>query len=888
MIVKNQLAFHFLLICQSYYFGVARAGSIEGFPVIKGTQCQSRALPPGNVGVIAATSSLSEVGDDGNLTSVEGLVPNNLTPSIPYCPDGYVCGLSEESGTVLGLCKSCSGSSNKCAGSPDSIESLLGKAEAQECQEQCGIEKNTCSKSDPCPSGLFCNFENGPDSGFCEGCPLHMFYCENVDGNLSAEGLAACYKSCDRHCIPPVSLAMSNVTLAPGVSATNAETISDVNIMFGSPQMKRSGPVVDCGLGLTPCEGAEGAVCLIERGKAPFVNKTFNCHAGGGVAAVIYNTEASCENIDGTLHGKMVTIPVVSLTHLDGKEILKKASQMPEEAPLIVTVDVGGHDVLPENCILQCTKEIECAESGLTCNFDNIDFGDCKPEENRPFCNDGASSGTDYLPCSSDREFCDFSLGKRGFCNPCPDYDEACFFSDLNGLGVKECAAVCADDREEELEALNNAPCKFCPKGSFAIGDVGEGFISTGAEDSIVPCEFCASTSASTCKSIDQWDMAYPERTIRMFGRGVQCWAVAEFYRSLNIEADSLQCQSARSFNYICGCSDTSGYAGANTEDKQIALVWMPRVGAILSILGSMFMIIGVLRDPHKRKRVIGELIIFLCFFDIIGSIGYAFTSYPTPRQDYIYGAVGNPVSCTAQGFFIQLGTIALYANVSIAFYYLLIIQYSWREHTLRKSWVYRSLFVVPVILGCVFAFSGIPFYDNAVLWCNNSRNYWSEIPVMIGIGIATFVMINLCWFVWKSERASRRFRRHSEDERNSLSKAFFMQALVYLGSFYLTWPPYLALQLMIARGYAFSHYGFYLFAGTAVTLQGFWNFTFHTGLHTRTIGKKINRVWTSVRGMSTGSKSFLQSRSIAMVKSDDLGESPLSNGPVSSNAPAF
>lgn len=408
-----------------------------------------------------------------------------------------------------------------------------------------------------------------------------------------------------------------------------------------------------------------------------------------------------------------------------------------------------------------------------------------------------------------------------------------------------------------------------------------------------------------------------------MFGGGVECWAVAEFYRSLNIEADSSQCQSARFFNYICGCSDTSGYAGANTEDKQIALVWMPRVGAILSILvsnpfsnrnlivnivnllcydlicstlsycllrnqGSLFMIIGVLRDPHKRKRVIGELIMFLCFFDIIGSAGYAFTSYPTPREDYIYGAEGNKASCTAQGFFIQLGTIALYANVSIAFYYLLIIQYSWREHSLRKSWVYRSLFVVPVILGCVFAFAGIPFYDNAVLWCNNSRNYWSEIPVMIGIGIATFVMINLCWFVWKSERASRRFRRHSEEERNSLSKAFFMQALVYLGSFYLTWPPYLALQLMIARGYAFSHYGFYLFAGTAVTLQGFWNFTFHTGLHTRTIGKKINRVWTSVRGMSTGSKSFLQSRSIAMVKSDDLGESPLSNGPVSSNAPAF
>lgn len=284
-------------------------------------------------------------------------------------------------------------------------------------------------------------------------------------------------------------------------------------------------------------------------------------------------------------------------------------------------------------------------------------------------------------------------------------------------------------------------------------------------------------------------------------------------------------------------------------------------------------MIIGVLRDEQKKKKVIGELIIFLCCFDILGSIAYAFTSAPTPKDDYIYGSGGNEATCTAQGFFIQIGTIALYANVSIAFYYLLIIQYSWREHTLRRSWVYYALFGVPLLVGFTFAFAGIPFYNNVVLWCNNSRNYWSEIPVIIGIAIATVVMINLVWFVYKSERASKRFRRHSETERNSLSKTFFMQALVYLGSFYLTWPPYLALQLMIARGGAFSNYGFYLYAGTAVTLQGFWNFTFHTGLHTRSITKRISRVWTNVR-TAAGSRSFFASKSfIGKSSHDNFGQ---------------
>ena len=70
-----------------------------------------------------------------------------------------------------------------------------------------------------------------------------------------------------------------------------------------------------------------------------------------------------------------------------------------------------------------------------------------------------------------------------------------------------------------------------------------------------------------------------------MFGNGVECWAIAEFYRSLNIDADSDACDSARSFNYICGCSDSLGYAGANNKTKQAVLAWLPRVGAILSIL---------------------------------------------------------------------------------------------------------------------------------------------------------------------------------------------------------------------------------------------------------------------------------------------------------------
>ena len=81
--------------------------------------------------------------------------------------------------------------------------------------------------------------------------------------------------------------------------------------------------------------------------------------------------------------------------------------------------------------------------------------------------------------------------------------------------------------------------------------------------------------------------IAFLQISIPMFegGTEVKCWLVAEFYKSLNIRANTVACESARALNYICGCSDTSGYGGAVTDSKMKALVWFPRIGAILSIL---------------------------------------------------------------------------------------------------------------------------------------------------------------------------------------------------------------------------------------------------------------------------------------------------------------
>jgi len=834
----------------------------ESIPKIDGTPCTSRTL--------RHTSTLP---DNNNITTDDNWYDNveesDTVPNIfpQHCPDGYFCDLTRNDfklavDEVFGICKTCSGSSENCMSIPTMTESTTGpdflsysieKAIAEECQEQCGAGTNTCSSTTECLPGLFCNFENDGESGHCEGCPPHRYEC--ITKNLTSQGLNACDSSCSIHCYSRATLGISILeterSIDKSAPARVFSFIDDARSFHDSPQLSSIGPIVDCKLGLEPCEDAEGSVCLIERGIIDFKDKAMNCFLGGGIASVIYNVEQNCENFDGSLWGHDIYIPVVSLTYLDGKAILDQAKAMPLGTPLLATVEVGGNDVTPEKCVLGCTKQDECEGTDLMCNWDNGEFGDCTAESFRTTCNDEAYLSTEHLLCTNDREFCDYSKGALGECLACPKIDGACFFSDLNSQGAIECNEKCAGGSSTEIESKS---CKFCTEGGFTLKDISDGFETTEKEEVTTPCEFCAYSSESTCSSVHRWDMMHPYRNITLFGTRVECWAAAEFYRGMNIEANTVVCDSARTLNYICGCSDSIGYAGANNDAKKKALVWLPRIGAILSIFGSSLMIITVVRNDKKRKSVVGELSIFLCSFDIFGSLGYAFTSYPTPKEDYIYGAEGNEASCTVQGFFIQVGTIALYFNVSIAIYYFLIIQCSWREHRLRKSRVYYMLFIVPIVLGSIFAFAGIPFYDNNVLWCNNSWKYWSEIPVAVAILVATVIMVNLCWFVYKSESASSRFRRHNQGDRNSLTSTVFKQSLVYLGSFYLTWPAYLAMQIMIANGRAFSNYRFFLYAGTSVTLQGFWNCTFHIGMDFQIVGKALKDTWSTVIGAgSTG-----------------------------------
>ncbi len=92
---------------------------------------------------------------------------------------------------------------------------------------------------------------------------------------------------------------------------------------------------------------------------------------------------------------------------------------------------------------------------------------------------------------------------------------------------------------------------------------------------------------------------------------------------------------------------------------QQVVLAITPKVTALLSVLGSSWIVVEVLTQPSKRNNVYNRLLCAMSFFDIMSSIAIFASTWPIPKEiEGIAFAAGNEKTCIAQGFLIQAGII--------------------------------------------------------------------------------------------------------------------------------------------------------------------------------------------------------------------------------------
>ncbi|CAJ1948245.1 unnamed protein product [Cylindrotheca closterium] len=202
---------------------------------------------------------------------------------------------------------------------------------------------------------------------------------------------------------------------------------------------------------------------------------------------------------------------------------------------------------------------------------------------------------------------------------------------------------------------------------------------------------------------------------------------------------------------------------------ESIALAVAPKVPALLSLGGSIYIVWSVLSSREKRSNIYHRLMLGLSCSDILSSHIYFLGTWLIPRGSSgpfgdVYMAFGTPETCSYSGFFNQLAVASPLYNVSLSIYYLLHIQQGWKENSLKKI---EPLFhVIPALFAVGTAISAAvgEMYGNVfwTCWINPDppQKYfryfqWSFLfaPVWICILIQLSVMTTLWWTMRKQER---------------------------------------------------------------------------------------------------------------------------------------
>ena len=282
-------------------------------------------------------------------------------------------------------------------------------------------------------------------------------------------------------------------------------------------------------------------------------------------------------------------------------------------------------------------------------------------------------------------------------------------------------------------------------------------------------------------------------------------------------------------------------------------VVWASRVSGSLSVLSSVIIISHIIAIfESSRKKPNFRLLFVLSIVDVIQSLAYKTSSTPMPSGSY-YGAIGNDLSCTIQGYFIHLGFAVPCYNASLCLFYYLTICHNYDSAVfIRKiePFCHGLALGYPFLSGTICASLGLFNGNGSSNFCwlydvdDPVRSYVisfiaAGVPVLVSFIIILHTMISINIFVLKRNRASRRFSftGHESSAMIAMKQNAITQAILFSLAFCLTyvWSStsiILAVTGVIDKAADLTSLAQSIF----LPLQGFWNFI----IFVRPIVKKL------------------------------------------------
>ncbi len=160
--------------------------------------------------------------------------------------------------------------------------------------------------------------------------------------------------------------------------------------------------------------------------------------------------------------------------------------------------------------------------------------------------------------------------------------------------------------------------------------------------------------------------------------------------------------------------------------DQILACILTQKISSVFSIVGSIYVLQDVLRDPKKRSESIyHRIMIGVSFSDLIFCLNQFVSTWAMPMGSHKF-AVGSEGTCDASGFILELAvTLTPLYTCSLATYYLLELKFNWPSSKMKsfEKWLHIlpwKLALIPAIMSVATDALGPHGFS---CWIGNSNN---------------------------------------------------------------------------------------------------------------------------------------------------------------------
>lgn len=276
----------------------------------------------------------------------------------------------------------------------------------------------------------------------------------------------------------------------------------------------------------------------------------------------------------------------------------------------------------------------------------------------------------------------------------------------------------------------------------------------------------------------------------------------------------------------------------------------IPKIGGVLSMVGSIYIIYDILQSPSQRRKMVNKIMLVLSISDVFYSLFTHFLGTWLIPHGESFGSAGNKASCTFQGLISQFCGSTVYYNATLAASYLLMVRYEWSEHKLRKIQpillylpfsICLISTIVPLFLDA-YNYTGTWFCwiapypldcgePDAEVECERGGTYKSLFLwlCMLPVAMSNMVIIGSMYMLYRTvkqqESAIGDFQSGGAKSGDSNSKRVAMQGIFFVGAFLITYFfYYIAGAIYMAGIPPPKPMWLYLTVSVFLPLQGFLN----------------------------------------------------------------